>query len=86
MAVPRMANSAPEVRVLRVLLSLAALFVGATAALAVGQARADSPIYSYSARPSTTKAGGHPDLVDSFSWGTTYTPGIPNTMFVQRSK
>ena len=31
------------------------------------------PIYSYSAAPSTTQAGGHPDIVTSFSFATQFT-------------
>ncbi len=31
------------------------------------------PIYSYAATPSTTQAGGHPDIVTSFSFATQFT-------------
>ena len=39
---------------------------------------ASAPIYSYSAAPSTTQAGGHPNLLTSFEFGTTYNQGYPN--------
>jgi hypothetical protein len=34
-----------------------------------GEAKADSPIFSYEAAPSSTQAGGHPDLAVSFEIG-----------------
>ena len=43
-----------------------------------GSAMASAPIYSYSAAPSTTQAGGHPNLLTSFEFGTTYNQGYPN--------
>jgi len=38
------------------------------------------PIYSYTAAPSTTQAGGHPDIVTSFSFATQFTIHNPENI------
>ena len=47
------------------------------AALAPGRAGADSPIYQFEVHPSTTQAGGHPDIDDLIWVGNRYTQHIP---------
>ena len=61
-----------------VMLSLGAIAaVVLAAALAPGRAAAGSPIYQFEVKPSTTQAGGHPNI-DTLIWvGNRYTQHIP---------
>ena len=59
------------------LVAIAIAAVALLAALAPGRAGADSPIYQFEVHPSTTQAGGHPNI-DTLIWvGNRYTQHIP---------
>ena len=51
--------------------------LGADGALAPGRAAADSPIYQFEVTPSTTQAGGHPNINTLIWVGNRYTQHVP---------
>jgi hypothetical protein len=60
------------------LLTVAALLVVVVGlAWAPGRAAADSPVFSFSVTPSTTQAGGHPNLVTDLWVGNRYNQQFP---------
>jgi hypothetical protein len=62
----------------RTIATFAALGLAALAlALAPGRAAADSPIYEFDVSPSTTQAGGHPDLETLVYVGNRFTQHVP---------
>jgi hypothetical protein len=63
-------------------LALAVLLVAANA----GTSQAASPIFEYYAKPTTTQAGGHPDLAVRFRVGNTLNQGVPDPCYCSDAK
>jgi hypothetical protein len=64
-------------RTIAALVAAAVAAVALLAALAPGRAAAESPVYQFEVHPSTTQAGGHPNI-DTLIWvGNRYTQHIP---------
>jgi hypothetical protein len=84
----RLTSVLPE-RIRRRFTAQHAVFFGALASTVIGlslfvaPAWANAPIKSFAIAPSTTQAGGHPDIVTSFTFDNRDTQNFPTTCFCQ---
>jgi hypothetical protein len=76
-AIDDRASTVGSPRNLALLIAIAAAALSLLAALAPGLASASSPIYEFNVTPTTTQAGGHPDIETNLWIGNRYNQHIP---------